>query len=209
MRQYTSMGELGYIAMCKRQAVDYIKADYPRFAVLCVKRFVYFWAGPPRLAQVLVVGAGEKFAVPGVFSTRVLGIGTRPPPAQTRRVASVLADPFVSGDLLCGLSGPALPASDRAGDDDPRSLFADRSRQEECDPRPALLEHQWHPRTALSELLFRANQFCANQWQFSTEIERMADRWNSLQAWSYPTRDRREPRDRSGELNKSYHPGPA
>lgn len=52
MRQYTSMGELGYIAMCKRQAVDYIKADYPRFAVLCVKRFVYFWAGPPRLAQV-------------------------------------------------------------------------------------------------------------------------------------------------------------
>jgi 4-amino-4-deoxy-L-arabinose transferase-like glycosyltransferase len=52
MRQYTAMGELAYIAMCKRQAVDYIKADYPRFAVLCAKRFVYFWAGPPRLAQV-------------------------------------------------------------------------------------------------------------------------------------------------------------
>jgi 4-amino-4-deoxy-L-arabinose transferase-like glycosyltransferase len=52
MRQYTSMGELAYIAMCKRQAVDYIKADYSRFAVLCVKRFIYFWAGPPRLAQV-------------------------------------------------------------------------------------------------------------------------------------------------------------
>jgi len=52
MRQYTSMGELAYIAMCKRQAVDYIKADYPRFARLCAKRFVYFWAGPPRLAQV-------------------------------------------------------------------------------------------------------------------------------------------------------------
>jgi 4-amino-4-deoxy-L-arabinose transferase-like glycosyltransferase len=52
MRQYTSMGELAYIAMCKRQAVDYIMADYPRFAVLCVKRFVYFWAGPPRLAQI-------------------------------------------------------------------------------------------------------------------------------------------------------------
>ena len=52
MRQYTSMGELSYIAMCKRQAVDYIKADYPRFAVLCVKRSVYFWAGPPRLAQI-------------------------------------------------------------------------------------------------------------------------------------------------------------
>ncbi len=52
MRQYTAMGELAYVAMCKRQAVDYIKADYPRFAVLCVKRFVYFWAGPPRLSQI-------------------------------------------------------------------------------------------------------------------------------------------------------------
>ena len=52
MRQYVSMGELAYVAMCQRQAVTYIKADYPRFAVLCVKRFVYFWAGPPRLAQI-------------------------------------------------------------------------------------------------------------------------------------------------------------
>ncbi len=52
MRQYTAMGELAYVAMRKRQATEYIEADYPRFAVLCVKRFVYFWAGPPRLAQI-------------------------------------------------------------------------------------------------------------------------------------------------------------
>ncbi len=52
MRQYTSMGELAYIEARKRQAVDYIKADYPRFAVLCLKRFIYFWAGPPRLSQI-------------------------------------------------------------------------------------------------------------------------------------------------------------
>jgi 4-amino-4-deoxy-L-arabinose transferase-like glycosyltransferase len=52
MRQYSSMGELAYIERRKRQAVDYIKADYPRFAVLCLKRFIYFWAGPPRLAQI-------------------------------------------------------------------------------------------------------------------------------------------------------------
>src|SRR5271168_3852619 len=51
MRQYTAMGELAYIAVRKRQALDYIEADYERFAVLCLKRFVYFWAGPPRLAQ--------------------------------------------------------------------------------------------------------------------------------------------------------------
>jgi hypothetical protein len=52
MRQYTAMGELAYVAMRRQQAVDYIKADYWRFAVLCLKRFVYFWAGPPRLAQI-------------------------------------------------------------------------------------------------------------------------------------------------------------
>lgn len=51
MRQYQSMGELAYIAMRKQQAVDYIKADYGRFAGLCVKRFIYFWAGAPRPAQ--------------------------------------------------------------------------------------------------------------------------------------------------------------
>ncbi len=48
MRQYRAMGELPYIAMRKQQAMDYIRQDYGRFAVLCVKRFVYFWSGPPR-----------------------------------------------------------------------------------------------------------------------------------------------------------------
>jgi hypothetical protein len=38
--------------MRKREALDYIEADYWRFFKLCVKRFVYYWAGPARLAQV-------------------------------------------------------------------------------------------------------------------------------------------------------------
>lgn len=48
MRQFEEMGELDYIAMRKAQALEYIKADYGRFAILCGKRFYYFWAGPPR-----------------------------------------------------------------------------------------------------------------------------------------------------------------
>ncbi len=32
MRQYQSMGEVAYIAMRKQQAMDYIRADYARFA---------------------------------------------------------------------------------------------------------------------------------------------------------------------------------
>ncbi len=51
MRQYQAMGELAYVAMRKRQAIDYIRADYARFAGLCVKRFIYFWAGPPKAMQ--------------------------------------------------------------------------------------------------------------------------------------------------------------
>jgi hypothetical protein len=52
MRQYETLGELPYIENRKRQALDYIEANYPRFALLCLKRFIYFWAGPPRLAQI-------------------------------------------------------------------------------------------------------------------------------------------------------------
>jgi 4-amino-4-deoxy-L-arabinose transferase-like glycosyltransferase len=51
MRQFHEMGELPYIAMRKRQALDYIQADYARFAGLCAKRLIYFWAGPPKETQ--------------------------------------------------------------------------------------------------------------------------------------------------------------
>src|ERR1700722_7232117 len=51
MRQYQSMGELAYIELRKQEALDYTRADYPRFARLCVKRFIYFWAGPPKATQ--------------------------------------------------------------------------------------------------------------------------------------------------------------
>jgi len=51
MHQFESMGELNYIAMRKQQAVNYINADYGRFAILCLKRFLIFWAGPPRFTD--------------------------------------------------------------------------------------------------------------------------------------------------------------
>lgn len=51
MHQFETMGELNYIAMRKQQAFAFIEADYRRFAVLCLKRFVCFWAGPPRVTD--------------------------------------------------------------------------------------------------------------------------------------------------------------
>ena len=51
MHQFQSMGEVAYIAMRKQQALAYIRADYSRFVELCLRRVVYFWAGPPKEAQ--------------------------------------------------------------------------------------------------------------------------------------------------------------
>ncbi len=51
MQQVLSMGEVTYIAMRKQQAIDYIREDYARFAKLSLKRFFYFWAGPPKENQ--------------------------------------------------------------------------------------------------------------------------------------------------------------
>jgi len=51
MRQFQALGELPYIAMRKQQAISYIKADYGRFAGLCVKRLIYFWGGSPKDTQ--------------------------------------------------------------------------------------------------------------------------------------------------------------
>ena len=60
MRQYQSMGELAWIAMRKQQALAYIKADYARFAVLCFKRFVCFWAGPPKASDPEWLGSAKN-----------------------------------------------------------------------------------------------------------------------------------------------------
>jgi 4-amino-4-deoxy-L-arabinose transferase-like glycosyltransferase len=60
MRQFQAMGELPYIAMRKRQALDYIQADYGRFAKLCVRRFIYFWAGPPKDTQPWWMGPAKS-----------------------------------------------------------------------------------------------------------------------------------------------------
>jgi 4-amino-4-deoxy-L-arabinose transferase-like glycosyltransferase len=60
MRQYQAMGEVPYIAMRKRQAVDFIKADVMRFTGLSVKRFIYFWAGPPKATEPWWMGEAKN-----------------------------------------------------------------------------------------------------------------------------------------------------
>lgn len=51
MQLYKQMGEIAYVAERKREAIAYIRADYPRFADLSLRRFIYYWGGLPRLAE--------------------------------------------------------------------------------------------------------------------------------------------------------------
>lgn len=59
LQLYRQMGEQAYIGERKREAVDFIGQDYGRFAELCLRRFVYFWAGLPRSP-----GGGSPLSVP-------------------------------------------------------------------------------------------------------------------------------------------------
>ena len=46
--KFQRMGELAYAADCKRLAVEWIRQDPGRFAIVSLKRFFYFWNGVPR-----------------------------------------------------------------------------------------------------------------------------------------------------------------
>jgi hypothetical protein len=46
--KFQSMGELAYSADCKRLALEWIRQDPTRFAVVSLKRFFYYWNGVPR-----------------------------------------------------------------------------------------------------------------------------------------------------------------
>lgn len=59
MRQVQEMGEIAYIAMRKQQALAFIKADYARFAGLCAKRFIIFWASPPKVTDPAWLGPAK------------------------------------------------------------------------------------------------------------------------------------------------------
>ena len=48
LQLYRQIGEMAYVTQRKREAIAFIKEDYARFASLCMRRFVYFWAGLPR-----------------------------------------------------------------------------------------------------------------------------------------------------------------
>lgn len=75
MQQFRAMGELNYIAMRKQQAVAYIKADYARFASLSFKRFIIFWASPPKVTEPAWIGPAKDSLFLGSSLLMLLGLG--------------------------------------------------------------------------------------------------------------------------------------
>ena len=49
--RYRAMGELAYVDERKREAIAYIRENPGRFAGLSLKRFVYYWGGPPKASD--------------------------------------------------------------------------------------------------------------------------------------------------------------
>jgi len=52
LRRYQQLGEIAYVAERKREAMDFIRASYSRFAWISVKRFIYYWGGLPRSSEI-------------------------------------------------------------------------------------------------------------------------------------------------------------
>jgi len=75
MRQFQAMGESNYIAMRKQQAIAYIRADYARFLALSFKRFLCFWAGPPRVTDPAWVGVAKDSLFLGSSVLMLWGLG--------------------------------------------------------------------------------------------------------------------------------------
>jgi Dolichyl-phosphate-mannose-protein mannosyltransferase len=77
MRRYEQMGELAYVAERKREAMEFIRADYGRFAWISVKRFIYYWAGRPRSSGVAGIVDNSVFLASSVLAFWGLGRALR------------------------------------------------------------------------------------------------------------------------------------
>lgn len=78
-RRYQRLGEIAYIAERKREAVNFIREDWPRFAWLSVKRFIYYWDGLPKTSAIpaLAPFANSLFLASSVLAFWGLGRALR------------------------------------------------------------------------------------------------------------------------------------
>ena len=115
MRLYREMGEVAYVAERKREAMAFIREDYPRFLGLEPEALHLLLGRSSAFVGDSCAGANQEFCLPGFFGAGVLGPGTRPAQAPARSVAFFLADPVLSRGVLRRFPASALSPSHRAG----------------------------------------------------------------------------------------------
>jgi 4-amino-4-deoxy-L-arabinose transferase-like glycosyltransferase len=77
LKQYEDMGEIAYVAERNRQALDFIRADYARFAWLSFKRFIYYWGGRPRSSEMSALVDNSAFLASSILAFWGLGRALR------------------------------------------------------------------------------------------------------------------------------------
>jgi hypothetical protein len=77
MRRYQQIGEIAYVAERKHEALEFIQADYGRFAGLSVKRFIYYWSGRPKPSGISGVVDNSFFLGTSVLAFWGLGRALR------------------------------------------------------------------------------------------------------------------------------------
>src|SRR6185437_12614494 len=71
------MGEIAYVAERKHQAIEFIRADYSRFAWISLKRFIYYWAGRPRSSEISALVDNSAFLASSILAFWGLGRALR------------------------------------------------------------------------------------------------------------------------------------
>ena len=111
MRLYRQLGEIAYVAERKREALAFIREDYPRFLGLCVEALHLLLGRGSTIIGDCRTGSRKEFCFPGLVSTGLLGPGTRPAQTTAWRMAVSMADPVLSGGVLHRFPASALSSS--------------------------------------------------------------------------------------------------
>jgi 4-amino-4-deoxy-L-arabinose transferase-like glycosyltransferase len=77
MHRYQELGETAYVAERKREAMQFIREDYGRFAWISFKRFIYYWAGRPRASRFSGLADNSLFLASSVLALWGLGRALR------------------------------------------------------------------------------------------------------------------------------------
>ena len=115
MRRYRQLGEIAYVAERQREAMAFIREDYPRFMGLNAEALHLLLGRGSAIVGDPGAWLPSRIRIPGLFGACLLGTGTRVAQATARGVAVFLADPVLPGRVLRRFSSSTISSSHRAG----------------------------------------------------------------------------------------------